>query len=332
MKKLVALAVAAIGLTSVAHADSHVAVYGVLDAYVGTSYNKAHDRTTGVQTNGLSESRLGFKGSEDLGNGLTADFRLEFGPIAFDNADSGANMLRQGYIGLRHKDFGGVALGTQLTPAADWAYRYTALPGSVFDPVGNAAGFVGMGLRATDRLENAVSYTAPAVYGVTGQALVATTGEGPNAAGRQTTGVVSANWERGPFAAGVVYRNAEIAATPSTGEHRQIEYGVGASVDLQYAKVLGTYQQARDNLGNAPIHRLASISAVVPVTAKSQVIGGVSYLSVGDSPTSVTSYSLAYTYDLSKRTTVYGGVTYVDERPDSVDWGTSVGAGLRVAF
>lgn len=332
MKKLVALAVAAIGVTTAAHADSHVAVDGVLDAYVGTAYNKAHDRTTGVQSSGLSESRLGFSGKEDLGNGLAAEFRLEFGPIAFDNAGSGLDTLRQGYVGLRHKELGSVALGTLLSPAADWAYRYTALPGSAFDPVGNAAGVVGLGLRATDRLDSAVAYTSPTIYGVTGRALVATTGEGPTDAGRQTTSVVSSNWQRGTLAAGAVYRNAEIAAAPGVGEHRQAEFGLGASVALPYAKVLGTYQQSRTSLGNAPIHRLASVSAVVPVSVKSNVIGGVSHLNVGDSASSVTSYSLAYTYDLSKRTTAYGGVTYVDEHPDNANWGSSVGAGLRVAF
>lgn len=323
MKKVIALAIAGLS-ASVAFADaSNVTIYGVADAYVGNTRAKNGDRITGVQSNGLSESRLGFKGTEDLGNGLKANFKLEFGPLAMDNG-TGLDTTRESYVGLSHKQFGSVNLGSMRSPAADWVTRYDALAGSAFSPLNRAAG-LGLGIRADDRIDNAVAYASPAIYGVTAQVALSAANEGPTSATRQTVTVASANWENGPLAVGVVSRNAN-------REEGLREYGLGVSYDLKVAKVATTYQRGKSDVADAKSNQLLGVSVDVPVNSRGHVIGGYSYGRVGANKNSVGSYTLAYTHDLSKRTTVYTAVNHDENIAGADGWNTGLGAGLRVKF
>ncbi|HSY26288.1 MAG TPA: porin, partial [Burkholderiaceae bacterium] len=66
---------------SVAHAQSSVTVYGIIDAGFVTqsNANAAGDRATSFQDAQILPSIYGFKGTEDLGGGLKAGFNLEGG-------------------------------------------------------------------------------------------------------------------------------------------------------------------------------------------------------------------------------------------------------------
>ena len=132
MKKSL-LAVAAIGaFASAAQAQSSVTVYGILDVgFVGgnstvnttapTSPTPANLKTTGNQFGQSAEntSRLGFKGTEDLGNGAQAVFTTEFA-LAPQEADVSGNknlglQNRQTFVGLHKNGLGQAAIGTQYT-------------------------------------------------------------------------------------------------------------------------------------------------------------------------------------------------------------------------
>jgi len=84
MKKTL-LALAAIAASSAAFAQSSVTLYGVVDASLESV--KGDDTVTRVSSDNLASSRLGFKGTEDLGNGLKANFVLESNM----KMDTGAN-------------------------------------------------------------------------------------------------------------------------------------------------------------------------------------------------------------------------------------------------
>lgn len=324
MKKLIAIAIAALSAHAAVAADtSNVSIYGVVDAYVGQAKDKNGDRTVGVQSNGLSESRLGFKGVEDLGNGLKANFKVELGPLGIDNG-TGLDTVRESYVGLSHKAYGALNLGAMRSPAADWVSRYDALAGSAFSPLNRAAD-LGLGIRANDRIDNAVVYSSPSLYGVSAQVALSASNEGPTAATRQTVSVASANWEQGPLAVGMVYRNG-------TRDEGLREYGLGASYALPVAKLSATYQRAKLNADDSKSDYIVGFSADVPVTARDHVIGAYSYARVGLDKTSVGSYTLAYTHDLSKRTTVYSAVSHEQNIVGDDGWNTGLGAGLRVAF
>jgi predicted porin len=137
MKKSL-LAVAAIGaFASAAQAQSSVTVYGILDVgYAGSNttqtststssiYTAATPATTSSTYSGLGQSgettsRLGFKGTEDLGGGKSAFFTAEFGLYPQEQDLSGTNQgglrNRQTFVGLKQNGLGDFAIGTQYTP------------------------------------------------------------------------------------------------------------------------------------------------------------------------------------------------------------------------
>ena len=132
MKKSL-LAVAAIGaFASAAQAQSSVTVYGILDVgYIGGNSRVSNSSTlaNGGQTKTVvnqfgqsaeTTSRLGFKGTEDLGNGTSAFFTAEFQLYPSDQNVSGNTngglLNRQTFVGLKKNGIGQAAVGTQYTP------------------------------------------------------------------------------------------------------------------------------------------------------------------------------------------------------------------------
>lgn len=107
------------GLAGSTWAQSSVTAYGLLD--IGLNYQKPGSWTTGNElslSSGIaSQSRIGFKGSEDFGSSLKAIFQIEAG-IQLDNGQSnqtGTLFNRASWIGLQG-DFGTVTMGRQFTP------------------------------------------------------------------------------------------------------------------------------------------------------------------------------------------------------------------------
>jgi predicted porin len=135
MKKSL-FALAALGaIASTAQAQSSVTVYGVIDeAYVGANTRIANpgqtvngvygsstgvtNSTTSALTSGAeSTGRLGFKGSEDLGGGLSAFFtyELKMDPNGAQSIATGLDQNRQAFVGIKKAGLGSVAVGTQYT-------------------------------------------------------------------------------------------------------------------------------------------------------------------------------------------------------------------------
>jgi predicted porin len=153
-----------IGALSNAQAQTNVTIYGVLDdAFVYSSnQNGLHNF---YQRNGnLAGSKLGFKGTEDLGNGLQALFVLENGFAVDDGTMSSPGVLfnRQSFVGLGNQ-LGTVTAGRQYTP-------YYLFVGPV-GPTSSLTGATGAhpgdidGLDTTIRINNSVTYTSPVFAG-----------------------------------------------------------------------------------------------------------------------------------------------------------------------
>ena len=124
MKKSL-LAVAALGaFASAAQAQSSVTVYGIMDAgYVGANERVStgaavlRGTQSGFGDGGESTSRLGFKGTEDLGGGMSAFFTVELG-LNLDTQfaiNTSASQNRQSFVGLKKNGVGDFAFGTQYT-------------------------------------------------------------------------------------------------------------------------------------------------------------------------------------------------------------------------
>jgi len=136
-KKLSVTAVGLVLACAAGFAGAEVALYGQLDLSVNAKDSDFSDTDPilglGDDVNGLGDdinmksnnSAIGVKGSEDLGNGLSAFFKVEYQTNVNDSADSGWKGRDQ-YIGLNQERFGKLTLGTMST-----AYKS---PGSQIDP------------------------------------------------------------------------------------------------------------------------------------------------------------------------------------------------------
>jgi GBP family porin len=186
MKRTLA-ALAVLGtITSLAHAQSAVTIYGTVDAGISRESGGVAGSVTNLSSGVSSASRLGFRGTEDFGGGVSASFVLESGVrVDTGGADvAGSLFNRQAFVGLRSSTLGALTLGRQYTP------YYTAV-GSVADPFG--AGYAGSAKNlfptagVNTRSSNALMYTSPKIAGALVAELSYALGEqqGSATAGRQ---------------------------------------------------------------------------------------------------------------------------------------------------
>jgi predicted porin len=211
-KNLIAGAVLALCATG-ASAQSAVTIYGIADAaFVGERGGQAGSLNK-ITGGAASASRIGFRGTEDLGNGISALFTLETGVRLDTGALDAANTLfnRQAFVGLKTRA-GTVTLGRQYTP---WHNTLA----QVADPF--ATGYAGGSKNlfpdsgANVRTSNTIVYSAPATAGFTGQ-VAYSLGEqaGSSTAGRQVGAAIG--YSNGPLVVSLAYnnKNNDVAAAP----------------------------------------------------------------------------------------------------------------------
>ncbi|MDK2797526.1 MAG: hypothetical protein PWQ19_1076 [Tepidiphilus sp.] len=335
-KKLIALAVA--GLVSApVFAQSNIQIYGVADAYMRYG-DFMGDDTMGVESGGLSGSRLGFRGEEDLGSGLKAVFVLEQG-INIDTGkstgmtgdDDRANggsqtFTRQAYVGLKG-NFGQVALGRQYAPGYFTADYDALLSAPGISPMSLLSNFT----RLTITPNSAARWNNSVTYNGTFQSVSLS---GIYSAGNRETDVkngddnndddkygVSLKYDNGPLKIGGVYQGVKFSGSNTIAgvkaDETQKEWLIGASYNFGMATVLGSYQQGRDVLGwNGLDIDLWQVGVIVPVGAGNIHVayaqGDVDKADLLQDDVKPKSFTVAYTHALSKRTTGYVGYTKVD--------------------
>lgn len=154
-KKLIALAVAGL-LSAPAFAQSNVTLYGTIDygfSSLGDNIADGIKSRSGIDSGISKQNRIGFKGVEDLGNGLKAVFVLETGLNGDQGSLFGDGNARQSYAGIAG-GFGTVAFGRHYTPQ----HLFT----SAVDPFAkNGLGSAGNVLIQERRLNNLAAYISP---------------------------------------------------------------------------------------------------------------------------------------------------------------------------
>jgi predicted porin len=341
-KKIIALAVAALA-SSAAFAQSNVTVYGVVDAGVARYSGSGSASSTQVINSGLTTSRLGFKGVEDLGNGLKALFVLEYRLQNDTNAGIGGNyaasasptaavssasgMARQQLLGLTG-GFGTVAAGRLQTTAYDWAVKYQTLVATAFDAANlvTTKGGFRVNTGADVRADNALAYISPNFSGFTfalntASAIEQAVGVAPAAATSLRANLASVDYTNGPIAAGLVYENLKGSDLNTTN---QVDWALGGSYNFGVAKLNATYQTTKDKspagvgiLGNT--NKAYHVGVTVPF-GKSAVVA--SYAANRINTTAINdnakAWNVAYTYELSKRTKAYAGYARAANGSDAV--------------
>jgi predicted porin len=220
MKKAVLAATVLTSVSGFASAQSNVQIYGLIDSAIVVESGGPNGRATKVESGVSNGSRLGFRGTEALGDGLSAQFVLESGILVDTGASDQSGVLfgRQAYVGLSKKGVGALTAGRQYTPI------YRTLTG--IDPsannYGGAAGQLMAGEKAGTRQNNTVMFAFERAYGLSGE-LAYGFGEvaGNSAASRQIGGSVM--YEAGKLALRSAY-NKTNNATASDSARNTLTY------------------------------------------------------------------------------------------------------------
>jgi len=241
--KLFAAAVAALAASG-AYAQSSVTLYGVVDA--GLTYaNKVPNAAgnggasrVGLDSGGLSGSRWGLRGVEDLGGGLKGIFALESGFSIDDgkSAQGGRLFGRAAYVGLQGQ-WGQLTLGRQQNLLYDFSLAY--------DPMAIATRY---SLAAQDayfsgRADNAVKYMG--TFGGLGvSALYSFNHDGNEQAGLNKLGrewSLGVNYAGGPFAVGAVY-DLSNSTTVAMVDNKEQRATIGGTYAFGPAKLYAGYR------------------------------------------------------------------------------------------
>jgi len=308
MKKLATWAVMAAAAAS-ASAQSSVTLFGVVD--VGARYtDNGGQSVSSLSTNGLSSSRWGLRGSEDLGDGLRAAFWLEAGirPDTGTPADTTRTFDRRSTASLSW-GFGELRLGRDKVPTYTAVEDFDAFGDNGVAAIGHFFEKLGTNVDTQKRADNMISYFLPGGFGgLYGNASVAA-GEGT--AGKKYVGG-RIGYRDGPFDVTVAYSETQV--TPLAGFGGDDKYNVlavGGKWDFGFASVLGQYVENKYASRQADIY---NVGVIVPfgvsfVRASYSAIDGKG---PGFDPNNAKQYSLGYVYNLSKRTGLYATFAMID--------------------
>jgi predicted porin len=333
----VAAAALVLACAAGAHAQSSVTVYGLLD--VGMEWSNGGSMSqVRMFSGGSMGSRLGFRGVEDLGGGLSAVFRLESG-LNVDIgtlAQGGLAFGREATVGLASTTWGTVSLGRQPSPynvSLPWVDAF------IWEGAGGLLGLSKSGattvqvipLAVNGRPDNSVGWVSPNFNGVQVRALVALSEKSPTLGNIQGA---SARYTKGPIDVVAAYSRAK-AGTAGTGELRAAS--VGGSYDFGPARAYLGYTREQNNCSNCvggfarpagftgshgADYRLINLGARFPFGAFTAIAQVVRIQDRGEytvSPGSrdATWLSVGGDYFLSKRTTLYATVGSIANRNGS---------------
>jgi predicted porin len=321
MRKKLMAAAALTALSQHAWAQTNVAIYGMIDA--GLSYesgNKAGSMTK--VTSGIAGgSRLGFKGTENLGGGNKALFVIESG-IQVDTGTSGQGGLpfgRQVFVGLGNERAGTLTLGRQYAP------HYLA---TVFaDPFasGTSADEKNLMNAVSDggRMSNSIKYASPQWKGFSGE-IAYSAGEtaGDNAAGRAVG--FSIGYDKGPLAVRVAYHDKNNDTTTTKIDSARNTF-VAATYGFRFVKLhlaygmnKGPFSSTLRNTGNpygyAEVPTAASLTddstdalagLTVPLGAHTLLASWIHKNDKTAANRDADQFGLGYRYNLSLRTNLY---------------------------
>lgn len=166
----------ATSLSSVtAHAQSSVTLYGLIDVSTVYTTNQGGGSSIAMASGTTRGSRFGLLGSEDLGGGTRAIFRLENGFDVTDGSlgQGGLMFGRQAYVGLENDRLGRLTFGRQYESMVDYVAQLTAADWSVYMEHPGDMDLTNRGVRVNNAVRYANSYggfTGSAMYSFGGVA------------------------------------------------------------------------------------------------------------------------------------------------------------------
>lgn len=336
-KSLLALAVLG-AFAGAASAQSSVTIYGVVDtgfANIDRGDNAAGQsiNRNGIESGMNSASRIGFKGIEDLGNGLKAEFVLENGinTDSGDAANSEAAFSRLAFVGL-NGGFGKVRLGRQENQMKEMLGKIDTFGAA---GIANAHDFIGGYEGLPQRQSNMVTWQSQNYGGFNGS-LGYIFGEANDDNSANSGWGARVGYGNGPLNVQFAYQKQNESALDADGT--PVAGGLdadtktallGATYDFGAFKLHGLYGEKKYDAGSTVTGvaedvkvRSGLIGASIPFGAskiRAEYIRNENK-DIDDADSDV--FALSYTYAMSKRTTLYA--TYVNVSNDD---GSTLGLG-----
>jgi predicted porin len=314
-KKLIALAIAGAFAAPAFAATSNVDIYGKMHF----SVNYYQDQPSSIADLNFTSnaSRIGFKGAEDLGGGLSAIWQVESGI----NGDEGNGTWasRNTFLGLSSKDFGTFLIGKHDTPLK--------LVGRAVDLFGDtqADSRNVMGGGSDTRTDNTVAWVSPSWSGfaiaaayVTDLANTSTSGDRDD----YDAWNLNATYTNGPIYIGVGYGDGDGHEALGLDE----QWRVAGAFDMGNFRFVGQYDSLSadtDSKGDYDAWMVGAQYKTGAWTIKGNYMDG-DY----DNATDPTQWTIGVDYSLSKRTTVYA--LYADG--ENVVMGSGGGTSDRVGY
>ena len=321
-KKIIALAVAGL-VSGAAFAQTNVTVYGAIDmSYRNLSnavkfpgVNSQQNAFNAIESNGWDASWFGLKGTEDLGNGLTASFVYEF--RVNQDVNGVATEQRPSWVQLGSKSWGSIKGGNYFIDAVNFNTK------GGFDNQNMSKEAIKTQINSW--ANNVVTYTTPNWGGVwadvgysSNQAWAQQDKTAQNQNNRMWYGDI--NYSNGGLYVGAQYIDFGLGGD-ATSDDEGTEWNIGASYDFKVANVgLSYYDYSIGNRafsGGKDYDRNSwRLNVGAPITAKDSVYASYVQTRINTegfgNDYKQNGIGLGYKHALSKRTSVYAQAYFVD--------------------
>ena len=283
-------------------------------------------------------SRLGFRGNEDLGGGLSAQFQIEHRFTPDDGAAGSIFWGGRSYVQLTSAAAGSVYLGREYAPFF-WVASKSDPFG--FDGVGQFTGMMymlagthetGMGANGlptgnpAGRHTNGVGYKSPNLGGLTVNAAV---GLGEGTLNRDSG--INVEYTAGPIYAGLGYGKKTGHLVNTDGNslvNLALHYNLGV------AKLIGYYGRAKTGVNSQATNKFFLLGATAPVGSGLVKVG---YGQLNEEPIGLPEdktkkFSIGYNHNLSKRTNVYADFSTARDDNAATENSNAFGLGIKHTF
>jgi predicted porin len=313
-------------------------LYGIVDTYFGQTsegVGALNVSQTVINSSGLSTSRWGMKGSEDLGGGLKANFVLESGIASDKGTSSGFN--RKSTVGLSGA-FGTVDIGGRMLSSYNDAFGASnmlgdsngALTYAVWTLDGHAA--VSGVNKYTNRLDQSIKFTSAKMSGFSASLQFAAGEDKDVNNSASSTTSMNVMYANGPVTASIGHQSEEANATAVDSLDSTV---FGGTYDFGVAKIVGSYNTIKFGTKEAKGYQFG---VDYPVSAATTV--SVGYASNESEDSGVTTsnssgFALQGVYALSKRTNfyaIYNKLSSDDNAGTDLQDASGLGFGVRHSF
>lgn len=356
--RLAPLAAATVLAAPLVQAQS-VVLFGIADAAVRRVDNQDRGATTSMVSGSNATSRLGFRGTEDLGGGAFAGFHLEHGLLLDVGSPASSTQFfdRQSTVSIGSKALGEIRAGRDFVPSyRNWSrfdpFGYVGVGAAsnfiTASPVGPIRSAFGSGGNTVVRSSNAVQWLLPqGLGGVQGEAMWAKREGGTAANGQHDLRGLRLGWASTSFEVSGAATISSNDLTRAIGSNFK-DVALGARVDFGVARVSTAVR--RFSVASAKQTQVL-VGLWVPVGSgeikasynQVDLSGAVGSTAIGAND--ARQIGLGYVHTLSKRTAAYttlsrinnrGGATYtVPGGPGGLAGGgnsTGVEFGVRHSF